>query len=153
MSSAEIFNFIRIDDKTITAGQPTEDQLRSVSGEGYQAVINLATIDPRYSLDDEEKSCESLGMSYFHIPVEWENPRVEDYEEFKRVMTGLADQKVLIHCAANYRVTAFYAAYAKLCMGWSDEQAVNLRARIWESNPDWQMDAAWSDFIQAIDGL
>ena len=153
MSSAEIFNFIRIDDKTVTAGQPTEDQLRSVSSEGYQAVINLATIDPRYSLDDEEKSCKSLGMTYFHIPVEWENPRLEDYEEFKRVMTEVADQQVLIHCAANYRVTAFYAAYANRFLGWSDEQASNLRDRIWASNPDWQMDDAWSDFIQAIDGL
>lgn len=151
MSSAEIFNFIRLDDKTITAGQPTEDQLRAVSSEGFQTVINLATIDPRYSLDDEEASCKSLGMSYFHIPVAWENPRIEDYEEFKRVMAAVANQKILIHCAANYRVTAFYAAYAKQLLGWSEEQAKSLRAKIWESNPDWQMDDVWSDFIQAIE--
>ncbi len=151
MSSAEIFNFIRIDDNTITAGQPTEEQLRAVSSEGFQTVINLATIDPRYSLDDEEKSCASLGLTYFHIPVVWEDPRIEDFKEFKRVMAALEGQKVLIHCAANYRVTAFYAAYAKQFLGWSEERAANLRARIWESNPDWQMDDVWSDFIQAID--
>jgi protein tyrosine phosphatase (PTP) superfamily phosphohydrolase (DUF442 family) len=153
MSSADIFNFIRIDDKTITAGQPTEDQLREVASEGIQTVINLATIDPRYSLDDEEGSCASLGMSYFHIPVVWEDPKLEDFEEFKSVMMTLADQKVLIHCAANYRVTAFYAGYAKLYLGWTDEQAANLRARIWESNPEWRMDDVWSDLIQAIDKL
>ena len=153
MSSAEIFNFIRIDDNTITAGQPTEEQLRAVSSEGFQSVINLATIDPRYSLEDEQESCTSLGMAYFHIPVVWEDPKVEDYEEFKRVMTTLSDQKVLIHCAANYRVTAFYAAYAKQYLGWSEERASKLRAGIWESNPDWLMDDVWSDFIQTIDKL
>jgi protein tyrosine phosphatase (PTP) superfamily phosphohydrolase (DUF442 family) len=153
MSSADIFNFIRIDANTATAGQPTEEQLREISREGIQTVINLATIDPRYSLDDEEKSCASLGMAYFHIPVAWDNPKVRDFEEFKKVMLTLEGQKVLIHCAANYRVTAFYAAYAKQHLEWTEEQAGNLRARIWESNPDWRMDDVWSDFIQAVDKL
>ncbi len=151
MSSEEIFNYIRIDANTILGGQPTEDQLRSLSVEGYRTTINLATIDPRYSLADEAKSCDSVGMSYIHIPVVWESPTVADYERFKQVMVTLSDEKVFIHCAANYRVTAFYSVYAKQVLGWSEEQAISLRTRIWESNPDWQMDDTWRKFIQAID--
>ena len=151
MSINQIFNSIQIDDQILTAGQPSEDQLRELSTVGYKLVINLATIDPRYSLDDEEKSCDNLGMTYVHIPVEWTAPNVDDYRAFKDAMNKTTQQKTLIHCAANYRVTAFYSVYAKQTLGWTDEQAKALRAQIWESNPDWKMDDIWREFIEAID--
>jgi protein tyrosine phosphatase (PTP) superfamily phosphohydrolase (DUF442 family) len=151
MSINQIFNAIQIDDQILTAGQPSEDQLQDLSSEGYKVVINLATIDPRYSLNDEEKSCDNLSMTYVHIPVEWTAPNIEDYRSFKDAMDDSAQQKTLIHCAANYRVTAFYSIYAKQALGWTDEQAKALRAQIWESNPDWKMDDIWREFIEAID--
>jgi protein tyrosine phosphatase (PTP) superfamily phosphohydrolase (DUF442 family) len=151
MSVNQIFNAIQIDDQILTAGQPSEDQLQDLSSEGYKVVINLATIDPRYSLNDEEKSCDNLGMTYVHIPVEWTAPEIEDYQVFKVAMGKSTQQKTLIHCAANYRVTAFYSIYAKQNLGWSDEQAKALRAQIWESNPEWKMDDIWREFIEAID--
>jgi protein tyrosine phosphatase (PTP) superfamily phosphohydrolase (DUF442 family) len=151
MSINQIFNAIQIDDQILTAGQPSEDQLQDLSSEGYKVVINLATIDPRYSLNDEEQSCDNLGMTYVHIPVEWTAPEIEDYQVFKVAMGKSAQQKTLIHCAANYRVTAFYSIYAKQNLGWSDEQAKALRAQIWESNPEWEMDDVWREFIEAID--
>jgi protein tyrosine phosphatase (PTP) superfamily phosphohydrolase (DUF442 family) len=151
MSINQIFNAIQIDDQILTAGQPSEDQLQDLSSEGYKVVINLATIDPRYSLNDEEKSCDKLAMTYVHIPVEWTAPEIEDYQVFKVAMGKSTQQKTLIHCAANYRVTAFYSIYAKQNLGWSDEQAKALRAQIWESNPEWKMDDIWREFIEAID--
>jgi protein tyrosine phosphatase (PTP) superfamily phosphohydrolase (DUF442 family) len=151
MSNNQIFNAIQIDDQILTAGQPSEDQLQDLSSEGYKVVINLATIDPRYSLNDEKKSCDNLGMTYVHIPVEWTAPNIEEYRAFKDAMDESAQMKTLIHCAANYRVTAFYSIYAKQALGWTDEQAKALRAQIWESNPDWKMDDIWREYIEAID--
>ena len=151
MSINQIFNAIQIDDQILTAGQPSEDQLRALSTEGYKLIINLATIDPRYSLDDEEKACENLGMTYVHNPVEWTAPTVDDYRAFKDAMNKTTQQKTLIQCAANYRVTAFYSVYAKQTLGWTDEQAKALWAQIWESTPDWKMDDIWREFIEAID--
>jgi hypothetical protein len=46
MSIDEIRNVVRVDEKTLTGGQPTEDQLRVAAAEGVQAVVNLATLDP-----------------------------------------------------------------------------------------------------------
>ena len=151
MAIEEIFNLIQIDSNTLTAGQPTEEQLADVAQEGCKLVINLATFDPRYSLTDEEETCNSLGMSYVNIPVDWASPTVEDYQAFKVAMIKAADQKILIHCAANYRVTAFYSVYAKQFLSWSDEQGQALIAQIWETNPDWKMDDVWKDYIAAID--
>ena len=143
MSTEDIRNLRRVDDHTLTGGQPTEDQLRSAAADGVQVVVNLATISPRYSLADEGGLVASLGLAYHHIPVEWERPTAADYDEFARVMQASAGKRVLIHCAANYRVTAFYGLYAMQQLGWSRAQADALRAAVWE-----RQFPIWDDFVQ-----
>lgn len=140
MPTSDIRNFRKVDDRIITGGQPTEEQLKAVAAEGVKAVINLATIDPRNSLPDEAGTVRALGMSYHHIPVEWENPKENDFEQFEKVMKQLPDQKILIHCAANFRVTAFYSLYAMKNLGWSEAQGDALRASVWAGSnyPIWE---------------
>ena len=58
-------------------------------------------------------------MAYHHIPVEWEQPQASDFVAFETIMSQLPASKTLIHCAANYRVTAFYSLYAMKHQGWS----------------------------------
>jgi protein tyrosine phosphatase (PTP) superfamily phosphohydrolase (DUF442 family) len=144
MSNTEtIYNYRKVDEQTITGGQPSEEQLRAAVAEGYNTVINLATINPRYSLPDEAGLAQSLGMAYHHIPVDWEHPRESDFDEFERVMQALPEGKVLIHCAANFRVTAFYSLYAQKHLGWSDAQAEGFRASVWQGSHY----PVWEDFI------
>ncbi|MEZ4518188.1 MAG: hypothetical protein R3C44_15660 [Chloroflexota bacterium] len=54
-------------------------------------------------------------------------------------MDRLQDEKLFIHCAANYRVTAFYSLYALKHLGWSESQAAAFRARVWgiDRYPAW----------------
>src|SRR5262245_36846195 len=131
MSTEEIRGYHKVDERVITAGQPTEGQIRSAAEDGVQVVINLATIDPRYSLEDEGGLAQSLGMEYHHIPVAWEHPTQADFDAFVEVMRETKDKRLLIHCAANYRVTAFYSLYGMQELGWSEQQADELRAVIW----------------------
>lgn len=140
MSTQEIVNYRKVDDRFITGGQPSEEQLKSAADEGVKTVINLATINPRYSLEDEEGLVRSLGMTYCHIPVDWENPHESDFEAFEAVVKQLAEEKTLIHCAANFRVTAFYSLYAMKHLGWSEAQADEFRASIWQGSnyPVWE---------------
>src|SRR3972149_9940774 len=142
----DIRNFRKVDDRIITGGQPTEDQLQAVAADGVKAVINLATIDPRYSLPDEAGTVRALGMSYYHIPVEWEDPKESDFDAFENVMKQMPQQKLLIHCAANFRVTAFYSLYAMKNLGWSEAQADEFRASIWQGS-DYPV---WERFIQMM---
>ncbi len=143
MSTKDIKNYKQVDDRTITGGQPTEDQIRSVAEDGFQVVVNLATEDPRYSLKNEGGLVQSLGMAYHHIPVDWSRPRKEDLDEFEDLMKELEGQTVLIHCAANYRVTAFYALYGMRALGWPREQAQAFIASMWEP----ERFPAWPEFI------
>ena len=58
----------------------------------------------------------------------------------------LGDKKVLIHCAANYRVSAFYSLYAMKRLDWSEEKADALVGSLWtpaERPP-------WKDFMERM---
>jgi protein tyrosine phosphatase (PTP) superfamily phosphohydrolase (DUF442 family) len=145
MSTDDIPNFQRVDADTITGGQPSEDDLRAVAAEGYEVVINLATLDPRYSLPDEGGLAQSLGLAYHHLPVEWRHPHPQDYAAFAALMAQLPGRRVLVHCAANYRATAFYSLYALQALGWTAEQAAAFRANIWLPGQY----PVWDDFIAA----
>lgn len=140
MSIESIYQYRKVDDQLITGGQPTEEQLQAVAAQGFQTVINLAPINPRYSLDDEPGLVQSLGMQYHHIPVEWDNPIASDLSSFEAVMQARPAGKTFIHCAANFRVTAFYSLYAQKHLGWSKAQADEFRASIWQGSdyPIWE---------------
>ncbi len=143
MSTNEIFNYVKVDDRLSTAGQPTEEQLRDLAADGFTAIINLAPVNPPYTPADEAGLAQSLGMTYVHIPVVWGNPTDADFDAFEQAMHQLADEKLLIHCAANFRVTAFYSLYAQRQLGWSEDQAETFRAGIWAGS-DYPI---WEDFI------
>ena len=56
-----------------------------------------------------------------------------------QVMDENGDEKVLVHCRANYRATAFIALYRVLRLGWKPEDAFPDVRRIWnpEEYPVW----------------
>ncbi len=140
MSTQEIYNYRKVDDRLILGGQPTEGQLKAAAEEGFEAVINLAVIDDQSSLPDEAGLVRSLGMAYYHIPVAWENPTLTDFEAFEELVNRTGTQKILIHCAANFRVTAFYSLYALKHLGWSEAQAEAFRMSVWQGSgyPIWE---------------
>ncbi len=146
MATKDIYNYIQVNETLSTGGQPTEDQIRSAAAEGFTDVINLATFDPGESLEDEAGLVRSLGMAYYAIPVVWSNPRDSDFTAFEQVMQQLPSGKVLVHCAANFRVTAFYSLYALKHLGWSPAQAEAFRAQIWKGSQY----PVWEQFIDAL---
>ena len=146
MSVAEIYNAIRVNDQLLTSGQPTEDQLRAASADGFTRVINLAPFEPARSLPDEAGLVQSLGMTYTNIPVIWTAPQLSDFEIFEQAMSQQPDTKTLVHCVANFRVTAFYSLYAQKHLGWSEAQADAFRARIWQGSHN----PIWNEFIASV---
>jgi len=138
-------NFRQIDEHLLTAGQPNEAQLADAARQGVQVVINLALHDdPRYSLADEAGCVRGLGMEYVHIPVQFNAPTEENLRSFIGAMEAHKGEKILVHCAANYRVTAFVGLYRVRCEGWSADKAFEPMRSLWEP------DAVWQQFIGGI---
>jgi protein tyrosine phosphatase (PTP) superfamily phosphohydrolase (DUF442 family)/chloramphenicol 3-O-phosphotransferase len=135
-----IRNYRRLAPDLITGGQPTAAQLACAAATGVQAVVNLALHDAPYALPDERATVEGLGMTYEHIPVIWERPTAADLAAFFEALDRLAGRRVLVHCAANYRASAFILLYRVLRLGWPLDRAwPDLRA-IWNpaEYPVWQ---------------
>jgi len=137
MALDEIKNFVAVSDRLGTAGQPSEEQLREVADAGFEVVVNLGLLDPRYCLADEADSVAALGLAYHHIPVDFNAPQADDLGRFLGAMDGARDNKVFVHCAANYRVSSFVALYGESRLGWSPEEGDAHIRRVWEPNETW----------------
>jgi protein tyrosine phosphatase (PTP) superfamily phosphohydrolase (DUF442 family) len=149
-STADIKNFIQIDERIGSAGQPTAEQFKALRDAGYEVVVNLLPREQDNALKGEERLIGELGMDYRYIPVLWTAPRLEDFAAFCQVMQELQGKKVFVHCAMNMRVTAFYSSYAMKHMGWSRAQADALVARIWDPAQNIKMNDTWRAFISDI---
>ena len=130
-------NFVAVGDRIGTAGQPTEDELRDAAAAGYAAVINLGLLDPRYCLADEAGLVRSLGLRYEHIPVQFDAPTLADLRAFVAAMDECGEAQVLVHCAMNFRVSAFMAVYGELRLGWTRAQADAHAYSLWPLNDTW----------------
>lgn len=144
VSTHTIYNYRKVDDQVITAGQPREAELEAAAQEGFKRVINLAPVSSRNALKDEAGVVRSLGMTYDYIPVDWENPTDADFEAFERAMQAAGEDRTIVHCAANYRASAFYSLYALKHLGWSQARAEEFRATIWKGS-DYPV---WEQFIK-----
>ena len=140
MAVSDAYNFRQIDDRLSTAGVLGETQLHELAAEGYQAVINLLPEDSPYAIAAERGIVESQGLGYAYIPVDFAQPTDSDYRKFATAMQAAADKKLMVHCAANYRVSAFYAIYAVEHLDWSPGHAWDFIGATWniEEHPVWE---------------
>jgi uncharacterized protein (TIGR01244 family) len=135
----ETYNFRPVDETLATAGLPTPEQLRSVAGNGFEVVINLAPDNnPPHSLPGEAQIVRSLGLEYVHIPVKFSEPTERDLIEFCDAMDANRSRKKFVHCAANKRVSVFVSLYRVLRLGWDPEPAFDLVRSLWEPDPVWR---------------
>ena len=139
---SQIRAFRAIGPRLGTAGQPTETQLRSVRDAGFEAVVNLALPTSDNALPNEGSVVTGLGMSYVHIPVNFQAPTPQNFQDFRQVMDAFSNRPVFVHCAANMRVSAFVFLYRVL------HQNVPKTDAERDLHAIWQPDEVWSRFIE-----
>ncbi len=139
----EIRAFRAISETIATAGQPNQDQFPSILDAGFEAIINLALPTSDNAIPDEGSIVTSLGMAYFHIPVDFQFPRAQEFDTFCQLMQAYERRKIFVHCAANMRVSAFILLYRVNCLG------VALHDAQTDLHAIWQPTEVWSQFIQS----
>lgn len=134
----KILNYVKINELISTSGQPKIEELELIANEGFEVVINLAVNTTSNALENEDKIVSSLNMSYIHIPVDFENPKISDLKLFLNILQALGANKVWIHCAKNYRVSAFMYVYHKYILHTPFEE-INLSIfDMWQPSLVWQ---------------
>jgi len=138
-----IANYRWVSERIGSSGQPSEAELEAVARSGYQVVINLGLVGEDYSLPDERRVVEALGLEYVHIPVVWERPTQDDLEQFFAAMDARKEKRVFVHCAANMRASAFLALYRLVRLGWPVDRAFRVVRTM-------QFPAVWRQFMDAM---
>ena len=136
-----IFNFVKIRDGLLTSGQPTEAQFALVRAADVRRVINLAPHNAENALADEASALAALGMEYTYIPVDFQAPTDADFEAFCSAMQAVGDEPVLVHCAANMRVSAFIYRYRRDVL---HEESAHIRP---DMEQIWEPFGVWKKFI------
>ena len=136
----DIYNYQFLNENLSSSGMPTAEQMKEVANAGTQVVINLALDTSPGALPNEAAVVELLGMKYIHIPVEWNNPTKQNLDDFFAAMDEHKDDKLLVHCQANYRASSFIMMYRVLRLGWKKEDAFPIMEKMWnaEDFPVWQ---------------
>lgn len=139
MSVDQAYNYCNIDAQTCTAGLLSPEQLAGLSPEGYRTVINLLPEDNEYAVAGERDLVTGQGIAYLYVPVDFANPTAADYTDFEQAMAA-REGRTMIHCAANFRVSAFYAIYAHRHLDWSPARAWEHIESIWQpaEYPPWE---------------
>jgi protein tyrosine phosphatase (PTP) superfamily phosphohydrolase (DUF442 family) len=139
MSIEDSYNFRRINKSLTTSGLVSVAQLNDLHSEGYDAVINLLPDSYEHAVVDEARIVRDQGLDYVYIPVDFEAPTHADFEAFAAAMDARRGQHIHVHCAANYRVSAFYSLYAlrnSLC---TEDEANEVVQDVWNpaDYPPW----------------
>jgi protein tyrosine phosphatase (PTP) superfamily phosphohydrolase (DUF442 family) len=132
-------NFRRLSHTVTTSGSVAGSDLAQLGAEGYDLVIDLLPADSPYAVADEGAILRSQGVGYVQIPVDFAAPARTDLQAFTTVMDENVGKTIHVHCAANYRVSAFYGLYALGKGWWSAEEADAHIRDIWNpaEYPPW----------------
>ncbi|WP_121626805.1 protein tyrosine phosphatase family protein [Poseidonibacter antarcticus] len=138
----EILNYIKINELISTSGQPSVEQFKEIAQNDFEVVINLALHDASNAIENEDKIVTDLEMAYFHIPVDFDNPKPSDVKLFLNTLQALGANKVWVHCALNYRVSAFMYIYHKYVLQTAfDDINISLFQ-------EWLPDTKWQEIIK-----
>ena len=115
---------VLLEQRLITSGQPTIEDLNRLQAEGVTTIISLRT-ETENSGFDEASEVTSRGMRFISMPISGKTDITSKKAEELNHILEQTDGKVLLHCASGNRVGAMVALIANT-QGDSPEQALHL---------------------------
>lgn len=118
-------NFQRaISPKITIADQPTEEDLRDLKSQGYDAVLNLRNNgEPEQPLDTvaEGELVRSLGLDYHHTGIGGAPLSPDSMATASDFIES--HEKVLVHCRKGGRAAAMVLIQQARANGWTPDEA------------------------------
>ncbi|NNF14427.1 MAG: phosphatase [Gemmatimonadetes bacterium] len=136
-------NFQMVSDDLASSGQIGYEQIPLLREQGYEVVVNLAIADEERN-GQEGFLVAREGLTYIHIPVDWNEPTLRDVGLFFDVMEANEGRKVYVHCFANMRASAFVYMYRTLVEGIPEAEARATMSEVWDP---WELDQ-WGGLIE-----
>ena len=138
---SDIDNYRQYSPYFSSSGQPDAKQFEELSKAGFHRIIYLAFTDNKTAIESEDRVVKSLGMDYVHIPVDFDRPTFDDFEDFASVLNRSKKVRTLLHCQINLRASAFSFLYRVIYAGVPMADAKS------DLDAIWQPDKVWYQFI------
>jgi len=138
---SDIDNYLQYDPDLSSSGQPSAAQFKALSAAGFERVVYLAFTDNKTAIESEDRVVKALGMEYLHIPVDFDRPELDDFEDLASVLNRDKNIRTLVHCQINLRASTFSFLYRVIYGG-----VPMLEAKS-ELDTIWQPDRTWYRFI------
>lgn len=140
----DIDNYSQYSPYFSSSGQPSAAQFKALSSAGFKRVIYIAFSDNKTAIDSEDRVVKSLGMDYLHIPVDFDQPTFDNFEDFAAVLNRDKNIRTLLHCQINLRASAFSFLYRVIYGG------VPMSLAKPDLDAIWQPDKIWYQFIVEV---
>jgi len=140
MSLETSLNFRQVAPSITTSGTVVAEDLATLRDGGVEVVVDLVPATSEYAVAGEGDIVTGQGLTYIHIPVDFAAPSHEDIAAFIAAMDANAGRRIHVHCAANYRVSAFYGVYAMAKGWWTEAEADEHLRGVWDpaTYPGWE---------------
>ena len=139
-----ITNYRQYSDTLASSGQPDSEQLKLLAEEGFKRIIYLAYNDNDTAIVAEDRKVLDLGMDYTHIPVDFMNPTLRDFQQLAAMMQLAPEEKTLVHCQINLRASAFSFLYRII------HEDVPVSTALEDMHSVWAPNDVWFNFIQTV---
>ncbi len=130
-------NLVSVTKRIDTSGQPTAEQLKGLKVAGYDLVINLAPPHSLGSIENEGGLVAASGITYINIPVDWNYPKISDFDLFTDILDQAGERHILVHCQVNRRASLFTFLYRVAHENADVDQAYENVTSIWSPEPHW----------------
>jgi len=137
MNKISVENYFSYNNSLASGGQPTQEQLKVLKENGFEAIVNLSPTSARNALVDEAKVTESLQMNYVHFPVDCTNLQDFHYLTFKGIMNGLNGKKTFVHCGMNIKSSNLIHLYLVLEKGMNKTESEKILQSIQTPENKW----------------
>ena len=141
---SDITNFRQYSETLASSGQPDSEQLKLLAEQGIERIFYLAYSDNDTAIVAEDRKVLDLGMDYAHIPVDFMNPTLRDFQQLAALMQLEPDQNTLVHCQINLRASAFSFLYRIIYEDVPVNTALENMHSVWAPND------VWFNFIQTV---
>jgi len=138
MNLSDITNYLAVSERLASSGQPDGPQFKAIAEAGFEVVINLAMPNSENAIPEEGNIVTARKMSYVHLPVPFDAPTAGHLRTFFALMQAFDGKACWVHCALNYRVSAFLYQYFRLVRKTDPEAARRVIIAGWQPDPVWQ---------------
>jgi protein tyrosine phosphatase (PTP) superfamily phosphohydrolase (DUF442 family) len=130
-------NYRQYNELLSSSGQPSGEQLQQAAEEGFERIVYLAFTDNDTAIEHEDRIVKSLGMDYVHIPIDFQNPTLEDFRTFVGAMEPERPVKTLVHCQVNFRASTVSFLYRVIYLDAPVAKAKTDLDNVWSLNETW----------------